>query len=219
MSQTMPPLRDTPYVWVSWVAALLSGDRNCEWSAWFRSHYRNTKRPTTFDSAAYQVEHTAILTRVRDLQLAEGYSVTIEGQNDFRMRGKTGILSGKPDLIAMKGEAGVITDVKSSLPRASHTAQVMLYMWALPIADQRFHGCKFDGQVVYQTRTLQVLASEIDEQFVQRVGTLLRLICGDTPPARTPSFRECKFCDILPIDCPDYIPDEGLNPEPVTDLF
>jgi hypothetical protein len=59
----------------------------------------------------------------------------------------------------------------------------------------------------------------VDETFVTRVGSLLRLVCADTPPARAPSFRECKYCDVLPVDCPDYVPDDGTNTEPVTEVF
>jgi hypothetical protein len=197
----------------------LSGDRNCEWAAWFRAHYYHTKRPSNFDSTSYQVQHTTLLSQLRDRQVADGYTVTVEGQNEFRMKGKTGILSGKPDLVALKGDAGVVVDVKAATPKGAHNAQVMLYMWALPIAVPKFRGIKFDGQVVYQTRTSTILTSEIDETFMNRVGQLLRMICGDIPPARAPSARECRFCDVSADDCPDLI-DAVLTDEPaITDIF
>ena len=219
MAQAAPRLRETPYVWVSWLASLLSGDRSCEWAAWFRAHYYHTKRPSNFDITTYQIQHTALLSQLRDRQISDGYTITVEGQNDFRMKGKTGVLSGKPDLVGLKGDAGVIVDVKAGTPKGAHNTQVMLYMWALPIAVPQFRGIKLDGQVVYQTRTSTILASEIDERFINRVGQLLRIICGDTPPARTPSARECRYCEITADDCPDLI-DAVLTDEPVhTDIF
>src|SRR5262249_9613018 len=132
MAPAAPRLRETPYVWVSWVASLLSGDRNCEWAAWFRAHYHHIKRPNNFDSTSYQIQHTALVSQFRNQQVSDGYTVTVEAQNEFRMKGKAGILSGMPDLVALKGDAGVIVDAKAGMPKGSHCAQVMLYMWALP---------------------------------------------------------------------------------------
>src|SRR5206468_35641 len=41
--------RDVPFIWVTWISSLLSGDNHCEWAAWFRAHFEHEKRPSTFN--------------------------------------------------------------------------------------------------------------------------------------------------------------------------
>ena len=93
--------RDKPYIWVTWLTKLLVGENSCEWAAWFRAHYTNFRRaPDDFDSAGWQMNHTALLNEVRDRLQAEGRTVFIEKQNRFVLRGTSATLGGKPDLIA-----------------------------------------------------------------------------------------------------------------------
>ena len=95
--------RDEPYVWVTWLSSLLSGDSTCEWAAWFKVHHTFAKRPREGDQARHQIEHSSLLTSVRDKYRAEGYVVYAEKQNEFKLRGSVGVLAGKPDLIALSG--------------------------------------------------------------------------------------------------------------------
>src|SRR4051794_32131041 len=140
----MPTPRTTPYLWVTWISGLLSGDKSCEWAAWFKAHNISSsyaKQPSDFDTAAWKINHTALLAPVRDEFRADGYEVTVEDQNSFQLDGKAGTLAGKPDIVAMKGNAAVIVDTKTGQPRASDIAQVMVYMWALRLArPEQFRG-------------------------------------------------------------------------------
>ena len=47
---------------------------------------------------------------------------------------------GPPDLIAREGPSGTIIDVKTGSPSPAHSAQVMLYMYAVPRAMEQHHG-------------------------------------------------------------------------------
>ena len=50
----MPVLRkDGPYIWVTWLNKLITGDQSCEWAYWFR---------TQFDSNS-QLEHSTCCRR------------------------------------------------------------------------------------------------------------------------------------------------------------
>src|SRR5262245_20687544 len=97
------PRGDKPYCWVTWVTGLLAGEAFCEYAAWFKSHFKYEKRPSDFSLAAWQVEHAALVKATADRMKADGWIVTIEHQNGFRLTGKSAVLAGKPDVIGRKG--------------------------------------------------------------------------------------------------------------------
>ena len=75
-----------PYIWVTWLTKLLVGENSCEWAAWFRSQHESwswDKVASTFDQAAWQMEHTAKLNECRQYWEDQGYTVLTEGQNSF----------------------------------------------------------------------------------------------------------------------------------------
>ncbi len=84
--------RPQPFVWVTWVSRLLAGDAQCLWAAWFKAHYTYTPLPSGFDQATWQVEHTALLAAEADRLAADGWAVLREGQNAFRLQGRSGIV-------------------------------------------------------------------------------------------------------------------------------
>ena len=91
----------------------------------------------------------------------------------------------------------------------------MIYMYAIPRALDRYRDLKLRGQMTYQDHTVRIPAEAVDNQFVQNLGTLIRGLSADKPPARVPSRPECRFCDITGEDCPDRV-DEGSEPEGAT---
>ncbi len=96
--------RKNPYIWVTWLPKLLSGDNSCDFSAWFRIHHLSgswSKVRSNFNSARWNAEHTDLLRECADAYRARGYNVFIENQNHFRLQGQTALLSGKPDLIVI----------------------------------------------------------------------------------------------------------------------
>ena len=211
----MATKRDKPYIWVTWLTKLLVGDNSCEWAAWFKGHFTNFVRaPDDFDSATWQMNHTVLLNEVRDRLRDEGHTVFIEKQNKFTLRGSSATLGGKPDLIALSGDRGVIYDVKTGQPTASDHVQVMTYMYAVPRALGQYANMTFDGVVAYRDYEVSIPASAVDEQFIDRLATLIRKISNEGPPAKTPSAMECGFCLISKAECPERVesgPEEGME--------
>ena len=74
------------------------------------------------------LEHTALVNRERESREVLGYTVTVEDQNSFRLRGATVTLAGKADLIAVKGQDAVIIDAKTGRSSPHHSAQVLTYV-------------------------------------------------------------------------------------------
>jgi CRISPR/Cas system-associated exonuclease Cas4 (RecB family) len=203
--------RPEPYVWVSWITKLLAGESTCLWSAWLRAHYQTAKAPSDFDMGTWQMDHSALLRKTAAEQQKDGSEVYTEGQNLFMLKGKTGTLSGKPDVVAVKEKCGLIVDTKTGSPKASDRIQVMIYMWALPKANPAFAGVTFDGMVVYKTGYNIIMADEIDEIFVKRVAELMKEVCGEAEPHKAPSFGECKYCPVAPEDCAERVKAEKVH--------
>ena len=215
----MPRPRESPYIWATWLARLLAGEASCEWASWFRSHYQAwAKPPTDFDQAQWMLEHTALVNQARESREKLGYTVYTEAQNAFRLRGKFATLAGKPDLIAVKGQDVVIIDAKTGKPGPAHSAQVMIYQYAVPRALDRYRGMEFRGHVIYPDANVQIPASGIDGKFVERLGALIRRLAAETPARRVPSAQECPFCDITKADCPERVEAEPRE-EGITDDF
>ena len=195
-----------PYIWVTWLTRLLVGEHSCEWAAWFRSHHESRsweKVPNPFSQVEWQMRHTAAISECRRQWEDLGYRVFTENQNSFVLRGRSAALGGKPDLIARKGCSGTIMDIKTGRPSPSHSVQVMLYMYAIPLALKQYGGIAFDGQVVYPDGVVEIPASSVNSEFIQRTAALIRRIGADAPAPRVPSGQECRFCDITLADCPE----------------
>ncbi len=204
----MTQARSGPYIWTTWLSRLLVGDRSCEWSAWFKAHHKNYVRSSgSFDAVTWQINHTALLNNVRARLESEGSAVTTEDQNYFNLRGNSGAtLSGKPDLVAMNEDnSGTIYDVKTGQPNVSHTAQVMIYMYALPYMGG-FRGMKFDGRLVYSDGSeLEIPAEAVDAHFKENLYGLIRRVADSQPARKVPSALECGMCDLTEADCPERI--------------
>jgi len=211
--------RDNPYVWVTWISSLLSGEAHCEWAAWFRAHYwKYTKRPRSGDLPKWQIEHTTLLATVRDQYRDKGYIVRLENQNEFKLKGKVGTLAGKPDLIAIKDKEAWVVDVKTKPFRVCNTAQVRLYMMSLPRARDEYRGVTFEGRLINPFGDMHVASEDITTAFRARVRSLMERVCGDEPPLTSPSPGECHHCDLTDEDCSDRM-DDDTAPVGVTDDF
>ena len=135
-----------PYIWVTSLAKLLTGEASCEWASWFKAHHRNwQKPPSDFDSTKWMVDHTTLVNRERDCLENIGYDVYTENQNLFRLKGSTATIAGKPDLIGEKTNEILISDAKTGNPSPSHRAQVQIYQYAVPKALQQFQGKQARG--------------------------------------------------------------------------
>ena len=202
----MPQRRNFPYIWATSLPKLITGECSCEYAAWFKAHHQGwTRQPSDFDAVQWQIQHTALLTETRDRFLASGYDVFTEAQNAFRLQGKTAVLAGRPDLLVVHGGDVLIIDVKTGQERPSHTAQLMLYMYALPRALPQYREARIRGEVFYPTHTHRVGRGSLDQGFIRRLVALIQLIAAPEPPPTAASASECRFCDITADDCPDRV--------------
>ena len=208
-----------PYIWVTNLAKLLTGENSCEWASWFKAHYQNwQKPPSDFDSTGWMLQHTSLINRERDSLEVVGYEVHTENQNLFRLRGSTATIAGKPDLIGEKTHEILISDAKTGQRSPSHRAQVQIYQYAVPKALPRFQEKRAAGQVRYPDAHVSSPASSVTPEFVNNMSALIRRLAGDVPARRVPSAQECRYCDITLADCPERI-EVGWVPEGSTEDF
>ncbi len=198
--------RSNPFIWVSWLSKLMAGEKQCEWASWFRSHYIWEKLPSGLDLAKWTADHAQLL-RARKAELeAEGFTVYVEDQNSFTLMGETGIeVSGKPDLVAIRGQEAYVEDCKTGTPRHSDHFQVLVYMLALPHVEGPWKGRKLDGRIIYGGTVVDVPASKIDADLRELFRKTVLMIGGPEPAHRAPSWGECRYCDISQADCPERI--------------
>ncbi len=199
----MPTPRDFPYIWTTWLPRLLTGENSCEWAIWFKAHHQSWERvPSDFDQAKWMLDHTALLNQRIANWTVGGHDVDTEAQNRFELHGKTATLAGRPDIIARREDHAVIVDAKTGHDSPSHAVQVMIYLYAIPRALERYRNAKLRGQVTYRDHTVRISAEAVDDKFIQNLGALIRRLSRDEPARRVPSFAECRFCDISAADCP-----------------
>ncbi len=202
--------RDKVYVWVTWLSRLLVGDASCEWASWYKAHHTGySKASRDFSLSTWKMHHTRLLNDVRDRLEAEGHTVTTERSNWFRLLGGSGaMVSGQADLIAAAPDGRItVYDVKTGAQRDSDVAQVMIYMYALPLAtDSPWGGKSPDGRVVYGDGTeIHIPSTAIDDGFREGLHDLIRRVVSDEPARRVPSPPECNWCDLTDLDCPERI--------------
>ena len=90
-------------------------------------------------------QHAEPLRLAAEEYKKQGFTVTAERQNDFRLT-----------LVATKHEEAVIVAAKVAQPNQSHEVQVMLYMLMLPLADQRYRYINLRGRVYYHDHSMDV---------------------------------------------------------------
>jgi hypothetical protein len=198
--------RPNPFIWVTWLSKLMAGEKQCAWASWFRSHYQWDKLPSGSDLAKWTADHAALLHARRAKLEAQGFTIYAEDQNSFMLMGKTGIeVSGKPDIVAIRGSEAYVEDCKTGTPRHSDHLQVLLYMLSLPHVEGPCKGRRLEGRIVYKNVVVDVPSSKIDNDLKQLFRTTVLTIGGQELAKRVPSWSECRFCDISKTDCPERI--------------
>lgn len=192
----MDTLRRQPYLWVTWIVGLLSGDKSCEWAAWLKAHYTYDKiNDESSDLSQWKSDH-ADMVRARCAQLEQdGWLVSLESQNKFTWRGKSATLGGQPDIIAERGLDVRVEDCKTGRSRDSDYWQVVLYMLALPATSRPLRDRVISGAVIYRDHVREIEPDAVKlgtENIVKRI----RAAAGEAEPKRTPSQSECSRCDI-----------------------
>ena len=212
---------DGPYIWVTWLPRLLSGESSCEWASWFKAQHDGdswSRMPSDFDLTKWLMDHTALLNQSREAWERKGFSVMTEDQNRLSLRGSSAVLAGKPDLVARRGEEVIVIDAKTGRPGSAHAIQVMIYMYALPRALEQYRGLTITGQVAYPDHVVDIPVEAVDETFVRNMGQLITRLASGIPARRVPSPGECRFCEITPADCAERS-EEGPPEEGTTDDF
>ena len=210
----MPTRREHPYIWTTWLPRLLTGENSCEWAVWFKAHYQDwTKPPSDFDQAEWLMRHTALLNQQRQEWQSDRRTILVEGQNAFQLRGKSATLAGRPDLVVLNERDATIIDVKTGREQPWHKVQVMIYQYALPLAMTQYRNVRIGGEVVYPSHRVRISRGALPGQFIDQLGSTIRRLAAPNPPKPTPSFQECRFCDITAADCPARVdqPNEVLQ--------
>ena len=215
----MPHKRDVPYIWVTWLASLLSGDNHCEWAAWFRAHYHHLKQFSSFDQVKWRADHAEMVrARVTELQKL-GYQVFVEHQNTFTLKGRAAVVGGTADIVAIGEHEAWVIDCKGGKQKDSHYFQVLIYMLMLPVTHPACRGRSLGGEIQYRDYSTLVMPHELTEERRAQVRTLIERIAADEPLIKVPSVRECRWCPVAARDCPDRIDGPTLDVMPEHDLF
>lgn len=145
----------------------------------------------------YNIAHTELMRRCTDELEAQGFDVAMEYQNEFRVRLHGATISGRPDLVGLRGEEALVVDAKAANPSQAHQAQVMLYIILLKLAADMYRDVEMSGQVYYgEGNTVEVPGSDVDDDFKGVVTGLIERLAGKEAPRRVPSTAECRFCPI-----------------------
>ncbi len=195
------PRTGLPQIWVTHLAGLLIGDRQCETAAWMKAHFLIEKRDRGFDSAGWKADHQSLLAATADRLTLGGWTMKRENQNFFRCTGSTAVVSGKPDLVGRKGAAVRVWDTKTGAPKEADTAQVAIYILLLPLV-WNTPNLQIDGCVVYKDHDVSV-HWETAQPMRPTLFALIRRIAGAGRPAAIPSESECRWCDLVDADCAD----------------
>ena len=204
----MPALRNgDPYIHPSWLPRLLVGMDRCEWKIWFQAQHDGktwTRIENDFNQVKYNIAHTELMRRCTDGLEAQGFDVAVEYQNEFRLRLHGATISGRPDLVGLRGDEALVVDAKAAKPSQSHQAQVMLYIMLLQLAGDMYRDVEMSGQVYYgEGNMVEVPGSDVDDEFKQVVSGLIGRLAAKEAPRKVPSAPECRFCPIPKQYCPE----------------
>jgi hypothetical protein len=194
-----------PYIYATWLAKLLPGGQQCVWSAWFKAHHKYEKfEEQAFDLVKWNRDHAKLMAaRTRELE-ADGWVVTTEEQNAFKLEGETAIVAGKPDLVAVKGDQVLVVDGKTGRQRESDIWQVLLYLYAVPKSRPDLPK-QLEGEVHYRDGDIALTPLELTTERMAAIVALIKTVGGDIPPRKVPSRQECKGCNIGVKDCPQRV--------------
>jgi hypothetical protein len=197
---TMDKPRGRAYVWASWLPKLLAGEEKCLYRLWYKAQHKYDKLPDDPERAdffnAWTAKHDALVQdrahRLRD----EGWTLRIEEDAKFTLKGDRADLAGKPDIVALRSlpdaePMALVIDGKSGRKRSSDHWQVRLYMWALPLAWLRDTQYRVKGEVEYPDGPETVRALD-----VTAIAKLMNVAASPTSPIASPSESECRHCDI-----------------------
>lgn len=202
--------RKKTYIWATWLAAALSGEKACEFSSWLKGNFTYTKVDENKDLSKWKADHARMVRdRVEKLR-SEGWVVTVEGENKFTVRGKVADVGGQADIVAVRGDEIVVEDCKTGKKKDEHFWQVVIYMALLPKVDSRFMAAKrIRGTVIYPDDATRDVDGYEAEGETNRIFERIKELATAAEPPKTPSASECRFCDIA--DCDARLSDDSSS--------
>lgn len=220
--------RRSPYVFVTWLTKLLSGEDECQFAAWFKSTHKYAKVADDFpDRDAWVAKHDAITNRREAELIAEGYTTRKEDDAEFVLQGYErcgagcggrydprekgcetccsklrplpgATLAGKPDLVGIRGDEAVVIDAKSGRPKLADAWQVRIYLFALPRTWLK--GVQLRGEVERPDPKDRETVAPLTAADQQAIVALMKTVTAVEPPKAAPGPRACRYCDIA--SCP-----------------
>ena len=193
-----------PNIWVTWITGLLSGEDHCAWAAHFKAHYTFEKVDNGFDTVGYNAQHKDLLNRRAEELRREGWVVTKEGQNAFKLHGDAAVLAGKPDIIAVRENVVRVVDVKTGQQRNAHWWQCAIYLAVLPRVRHDFNGMNLEAELYYaDSGPAKIDGAAVTTEVQDRIWAQVREAAFAMPPEKVPSEQECGFCSIPTSECAD----------------
>jgi hypothetical protein len=204
MSDDATGQRRFPYIWPTWIAPLLAGDRDCWWAAWFKAHhsdYQKLEDPDESRLKLWKAEHAQFVRETAAELRAGGWTVRIEGQNKMRVKGRAAEVGAKPDLVAVADPGrGHVVDCKTGRRKDGDFWQVVTYIALATLKGERLHDRLVTGAVRYCDGEVTITAEEALDG-APRVFSAIATIGLELEPERVPSEDECRDCNIA--CCPD----------------
>lgn len=205
--------RDRVYIWATWLSRLLGGT-SCQYSVWFPAHYEYRK----FEKMASKLnewnkEHTELMNERRAELEEAGFTVSMEGQNSFKLMGTTATLAGKPDITAKyeipNDPYTLAIDGKTGIQKDSDIWQVRIYLYAIPRTRPDLVLGTLKGEVQYKRGDVRkpVTLTKGDEAEIVRG---IKALAGPTPLPKVPSLDACNFCNIGKADCPARVDESQI---------
>jgi CRISPR/Cas system-associated exonuclease Cas4 (RecB family) len=188
----LPDRRGQPFVWITWLTRLLSGEDKCEWPLLMRSRFWMPKEPVTDRMREYQDAHRQLVKmRVAELE-HQGLYVNVEDDNKLAHKGKSGtMLTGIPDIAVIQPSTMTYEECKSGKRRPSDHVQVLLYA---QLAKQNRVDKEITGNIVYLDGIESVEMTRLSEITHGFVDLMSRINSENVP--RRPSPMECRFCKV-----------------------
>jgi hypothetical protein len=211
--------RPKPYVWCSGIAKILAGESRCLWQHWFRAHFKYEKLHRGFDAEKWNIDHAGLVELAAAQLRADGFTVSTEDDNWFRLEKDGIVLGAKPDLIALNGQRAIVIDCKIGSQQPWHAAQMLIYLAMFPCARRQWKDHAVEGLIWYTDDKVRVSPEDLDQGFRDRLRATIKVVGGGQPPERKPGPRECAFCDIRPDDCPDRVEEVEVASVSEHDLF
>ena len=156
----------------------------------------------------WSIDYTQRLNSCIKRYEEQGYEVSNGGPNDYVLSVGGTVLSGRPDVIATRGDECVVIDFPKGKPNRAHALQVTTHMYALPRAVERLRGMSPRGEVAYMRELVDLPASSVDLEFISNLSRLVGRLASGEPLARVPSPEECGMCDITAADCPERLDED-----------